>query len=860
MDILSCSKAWKWQVVYSLFLCSWGWVSGQIHYSVVEESEPGSFVGNIAQDLGLNLANILKRRLHLGSEGSRRYFAVNQANGDITVKERIDRETLCGSSSRCTLPVEIVAESPLELYSLEIDILDINDNSPTFSNIDRIVKITEIFASPGTRFPLEIAQDPDVGINGISQYKMDSNPYFSLSVINRKDGTLIPELVLERSLDREEKKEHKLILTALDGGEPAKSGSCQITVIVLDINDNPPVFDKSTYKVKLLENAIIDTVLTKLNATDLDEGTNGEIEYYFDDHTSDSAKELFHLNSQTGEIYIKRLVDFEASHFYELSIRAKDKGVPELEGRCLLQVEIEDENDNPPEITLTSVSSDIPENTALETAVAFFTVRDKDSGKNGEVKILLSPHLPFKIKPLKSYYSLVTDRSLDRETISQYTIQIVAMDLGTPALQTQSIFTLNVSDINDNAPIFLQTHYEALIKENNEPGSLLCTLGAFDLDDGVNAQLVYSLVDSQIDGSFVSSFVYINPQNGHLYAQRAFDYEQIQLLQITAKVEDCGVPKLSCNITVFIFILDTNDNSPVLLHPKHSVELNMGEKIQRSASLGYLVTKISAVDLDSGHNAWLLYRLSEDTDSTLFQVSANTGELRTIRELRETDNNEQCIVILISDHGEPPLSTTVTIFVNIVDYVEEIPKSRDFFDNSKPTSELTLYLIISLVAISLVSLVTFIILFVKCLKRENYDNSSICCFINRTHSNQYADQYKPTLYLNTDGTLKYMEVRMLPADPQGHCYQTCIQPAIESPDAGFLNPQHFVHPNGLVNENEGSSSINPTQSPPPGSVNQPPIFARQQRIAAVQWIFSKHYLGYLPFINFKLKDRHEELY
>ncbi|XP_053575602.1 uncharacterized protein LOC128664825 [Bombina bombina] len=806
MDILSFAKAWKWQVIFPFFLCSLGWASGQIHYSIIEESEPGTVVGNFAQDLGLNLGDISKRRLHFGSDGSRRHFVINKANADLTVNERIDRESLCGSSLRCILNYQVITENPLELFNVEIEVLDVNDNAPFFSNTNRILNITEVFTSSGAQFPLEIAKDLDVGINGISQYRLNPNPYFSLSVKNRKDGTLIPQLVLEKALDREEKTEHILTLTAIDGGEQPKSGSSMITVIVLDINDNAPVFHQPIFKISLLENPNLNQVIIVLNATDIDEGPNGEIEYSFDDHTSDSALKLFDINSLTGEIYTKGVVDFEECNFYELSIRAKDKGVPKLEGSCLVQVEVEDENDNPPEIIFTSMSNNIPENAAIETAVGFFTVRDRDSGKNGEVKIEVSPNLPFKVKLFKNHYSLVISASLDREKISQYNIQLTANDLGSPPLHTQYSVIINVSDINDNPPIFSQSHYNAFIKENNEPGSLLCSVSAFDLDEGINTELVYSIVDSQIDGSSVFSLVYINPNSGNIYAQRAFDYEHIQVFQIIVRVEDAGSPKLFSNASVIIFVLDENDNAPTVLYPQYSSDDISQEKIPRSASVGYLVTKISAVDLDSGHNAWLVFRLAEDTDSFVFGVSAYTGEIRTLRSLDDLDTIEQQLVILISDHGEPSLSTTVTILINIVDNIfKETPKSHDFLANSKPTSDLTLYLIVSLVAISLVSLVTFIILLAKCLKRENSCNSGICCSLGRPHSKHQAEQYKPTLYLNTDGTLKYMEVRMVPPEPQGQCYQTCFPPATETHDFAFMKPLNFPQLQNVVNDNDNLS-------------------------------------------------------
>ncbi|XP_066446696.1 protocadherin gamma-C5-like isoform X16 [Eleutherodactylus coqui] len=817
MDIRGFCQCWKWQVVCSFLLCSWGWVSGQLHYSIVEESEPRTLVGNVAQDLGIKRAELSQRRIHLRSEQYQQYFSVNQDNGGLVVKERIDRESLCGSSPRCLLQLEVVAENPLELISLEIEIRDINDNSPTFTSDDRIIEITELLASPGTQFALDIAKDLDVGVNGVSQYTLNTNPYFSLSVKSLKDGTLIPQLILEKVLDREEKQEHHLILTAIDGGEPARSGTCRITVLVLDINDNPPVFNQSVYKVSIRENLPLKTVILTLNATDQDDGANGEIEYSFDGHTFESAREIFFLNEKTGEIYINGLVDFEEKSFHELSIKAEDKGFPKLQSNCMVQVGIEDINDNLPEITFTSVANDIPENAPSGDVVGFVNVRDRDSGKNGEIRLDLTPNVPFKIRPVKNRYALVTDGNLDREETPQYTIELTASDLGSPPLYSKTSVTLRVSDINDNAPLFTQSTYNAFIKENSDPGTLLCTVSASDLDEGVNSDLVYSIVESQIDGSSVSSFVYIHSTDGNIYAQRSFDYEQIQVLQITIKVEDSGFPQLSSTVPVFLFILDTNDNSPTLLYPEHSEDLIVQERIPKSTSAGYLVTKLSAVDLDSGHNAWLLFTLIHPINYSSFQVSKHTGEVRTVRGFQEAENMEQQLVISISDQGSPPLSTTVTVLVSMADEViVERPKSGDFLTNSKPPSDMTLYLIISLVAISLVSLVTFMILLVKCLRKDSYDWSSSCCLLGGSQSKPYTDQYQPALYLNTDGTLKYMEVRMVPPGSQGQSYQTHLPPAPEQQEFSIVQPVNYPQLKDIYQEasSEGESLSDPNNAQP----------------------------------------------
>ncbi|XP_063784647.1 protocadherin gamma-C5-like isoform X16 [Pseudophryne corroboree] len=818
---------WRWQVVFSFILCSWGWVSGQLHYSIAEESDPETVVGNVAQDLGFNLADINKRRLSLGTEGSSRYFAIDQKTGSLTVHERIDRESLCASSLSCLLHLEVVAENPLELHNLEIEILDINDNSPIFSVADQIIKITEQFTSPGVTFPLETAKDLDVGKNGVRQYRLNPNPYFSLSEKNRKDGTLIAELVLEKILDREEKSEHRLILTAIDGGEQTRSGSTQITIIVLDINDNAPVFDHLSYTVGILENVAVKTVVVKLNATDLDEGANGEVLYSFDHHTLDSAKKIFDLNSHTGEIFITGTVDYEVSKSYELFVKAADKGSPKLEGRCVVQVEVQDVNDNTPEIIFTSKNNHVPENAPIGTVVGFITVRDKDASTNGEIKLELSPDLPFRCQPMSNRYSLVTSGHLDREQVSQYIITLIASDLGSPSLSSQTTVIITVSDVNDNPPAFLQTAYNAFIAENNEPGRLLCTVSAVDPDEGANANLIYSIAESHIDGSPVSSFVYINSDTGNIYAQRSFDYEQFQVLQITARVEDSGSPKLFSNDSVFMFILDTNDNYPTILYPESSGEIIAQENIPKSASAGYLVSKISAVDLDSGHNAWLIYSLAQPASPALFHISEYTGEVRTLRGLHEADTTEHRLVISVSDHGEPSLSATVTVLVTIMDHVvQESPKSHDFHINSKATPDMTLYLIISLVAISVVFLVTFTILLVRCL-RKNYYSGCGFCFSTKSLSQSYVDQYKPTLYLNTDGTLKYMEVRMAPPEAPGTCYPACFPPTTDIPNFTLTKFQNAPQYTEMVRD------TNPTSDQ--ACPNEPSLQAQPN----TEWRFSQ---------------------
>ncbi|XP_027401991.1 protocadherin gamma-C5 isoform X26 [Bos indicus x Bos taurus] len=643
--------AGKWQVLCMLSLCCWGWVSGQLHYSVVEESEPGTLVGNVAQDLGLKVADLLSRRLRLGAEENGQYFSLSLMSGALAVNQKIDRESLCAASTSCLLPVQVVTEHPLELIRVEVEILDLNDNSPSFATPEREIRISES-AALGARFPLDSAQDPDVGTNTVSFYTLSPSSHFSLNVKTLKDGKLFPELVLEQQLDRETQARHQLVLTAVDGGVPARSGTTLISVTVLDINDNAPTFQSSVLRVGLPENAPVGTLLLRLNATDPDEGTNGQLDYSFGDHTSEAVRNLFGLDPSSGAIHVLGPIDFEESSFYEIHARARDQGQPAMEGHCVIQVDVGDANDNAPEVLLASLVNPVLESTPVGTVVGLFNVRDRDSGRNGEVSLDLSSDLPFQIKPSENHYSLLTSQPLDREATSHYIIELLAHDAGSPPLHAHLTIRLNISDVNDNAPYFTQQLYTAYIPENRPPGSLLCTVAASDPDTGDNARLTYSIVGNQIQGSPASSFVYVNPEDGRIFAQRTFDYELLQMLQIVVGVRDSGSPPLHANTSLHVFVLDQNDNAPTVLHPRPGREFSLPQRLPRSAPPGSLVTKVTAVDADAGHNAWLSYSLlPQSTAPGLFLVSAHTGEVRTARALLEDDADTQQVVVLVSSDG-----------------------------------------------------------------------------------------------------------------------------------------------------------------------------------------------------------------
>ncbi|XP_053422773.1 protocadherin gamma-A8 isoform X7 [Nycticebus coucang] len=686
----------------------WDFGTGQIRYSMPEETDKGSFVGNISKDLGLEPWELVKHGVRIVSRGRTQLFALNPRSGSLITADRIDREELCARRPRCLININILVEDRGKLFGIEIEIIDINDNNPKFQIKDLEVKINEI-AVPGARYPLPEAVDLDVGVNSLQSYQLSPNHHFSLDVQTGDDGTLSPELVLESALDREEEAAHHLVLTASDGGDPRRSSTVRIQVTVLDTNDNAPVFAQPIYRVKVLENVPPGTQLLTVAASDPDEGANGKVAYKFR-KINDKQSLLFQLNEKTGEISTAKSLDYEECSLYEMEIQAEDVGA--LLGRTKVLVIVEDVNDNRPEVIIASLFSPVLENSPPGTVIAIFNVHDQDSGKNSQVDCYTDENLPFKLeKSIDNYYRLVMWKYLDREKVSTYNITVVASDLGTPPLSTETHIALQVADINDNPPTFPHASYSAYIPENNLRGASIFSLTAHDPDSQENAQVTYSVTEDTRQGAPLSSFVSINSDTGVLYALQSFDYEQIRDLQLLVTASDSGNPPLSSNVSLKLFVLDQNDNTPEILYPALPTDGSTGvELTPRSADAGYLVTKVVAVDRDSGQNAWLSYRLLKASEPGLFSVGLHSGEVRTARALLDRDALKQSLVVVVQDHGQPPLSASVTLTVAVADSIPEVLAD---LGSLKPSanpddSGLTLYLVVAVAVVSCIFL-TFVL-------------------------------------------------------------------------------------------------------------------------------------------------------
>ncbi|KAM9455730.1 protocadherin gamma-A11-like isoform 16-T16 [Clarias gariepinus] len=806
---------------------------GQITYSVPEEMVKGSRIGNIAQDLGLDLKRLKSGKARIFSDESIEYVELNRENGLLLTKEKIDRESLCAKLTPCALHLQMILENPMELYSVTVEITDINDNAPSFQNDEMRFEISES-AMIGARFVLGKAADPDVGINGLQGYSLKPTDNF---VLDKESGVgKNVEMILQNTLDREKEGQIHLLLTAFDGGESRLSGTMQVYITVVDANDNAPVFTQKVYKTTLQENSAKGTKATTVSASDADEGSNSYVSYYISDAVERSVANMFVVNKESGEVKLNTQIDYEKSNSYQLDIQARDQGG--LSDTCKVIIDVLDINDNSPAITIVSMSNSISEESKLNTVVAMLKVNDLDSGANGQVYCTVNDNVPFTItSPSNNFFSLRTDQELDREREAEYNITVTCSDEGVPSLSSSTSLRLHISDVNDNAPVFEKNHYEAFVVENNTPGLSIFTVKASDADSNQNARVSYILEESTVNGVPVSSYVSVSADSGVINAVRSFDYEQLKDFHFRVRAQDGGSPPLRSNVTVKITIQDQNDNAPQVLYPVQTGGSVVAEIVPRSADVGYLVTKVVAVDVDSGQNAWLSYKLQKATDRALFEVGAQNGEIRTVRQVTDKDAVKQKLTVVVEDNGQPSRSAVVNINVAVADtFPEVLSEFTDFTHSKQYNDDLTFYLVLALAAVSFLLITTVVVII--SVKIYRWRQSRIFY-----QSNLPVIPYYPPGYTDTGvtGTLPHMynyDACMTTDSRKSNCkYSTLGGQSVLVMDPSFTETlQRAVKENIILNDPASSEMQKPPNNdwrlPPnqrPGPSGQHRFHTLQQR-------------------------------
>uniref|UniRef100_A0A3Q1CP73 Cadherin domain-containing protein n=1 Tax=Amphiprion ocellaris TaxID=80972 RepID=A0A3Q1CP73_AMPOC len=750
---------WRWYCglrrqigLLMLLLHVFNMVGGQIRYSIPEEMKKGSVIGNVAQDLGLDLKRLRSGRARIVTGENVHYTELKTDKGILVVNERIDREQLCGDVTPCSFSFEVILENPIELHRITVEVLDINDHAPVFLNKDKAISFEmSESAAVGVRFPLQSAEDLDVGQNALQDYILSPNDNFILKQHANPDGSKYVEMVLQKPLDREGRPHFSLKLIAVDGGTPQRSGTVNIDVTVLDVNDNEPVFNQSVYKASVVENTVTGTSIITVNATDADSGPNRLITYSLSKMKGGTV-DIFSIDQNTGTIYVSGQIDYEKDRKYEVRVEAKDQGG--LTGTSKVIFEVIDVNDNAPVINVMSFSSPISEDSPPGTTIAVLNVKDADSERNGEIKCSIEGKLPFRFESsLTNYYNLISDQHFDRESVSEYNITITATDFGSPPLSSSTKLHLKISDVNDNPPLFDENSFSAYVAENNSPGFSIFAVSARDSDWNQNARISYLLEDTQVSGSSVSTYVSLNSESGVLSAVRSFDYEQIKQLQLVVKAQDGGSPPLTSNVTVTILIQDQNDNPPQVLYPVQTGGSVVAEMVPRSADVGYLVTKVVAVDVDSGQNAWLSYKLQKATDRALFEVGSQNGEIRTIRQVSDKDAVKQRLSVIVEDNGQPSRSATVIVNVAVADsFPEVLSEFSDFPHDKEYNDNLTFYLVLALAVVSFLFITCLVVII--SVKIYRWRQSRILYHSNLPVIPYYPPRYSDTL--GTTGTLQHV--------------------------------------------------------------------------------------------------------
>ncbi|XP_015244092.1 PREDICTED: protocadherin-19 isoform X8 [Cyprinodon variegatus] len=773
----------------AVFLLLWVGTDAVINlkYGINEEMKPGSVIGNVTRDAlkqGFQIAP-QPPYLRVISNSEPRWVELSPA-GILTTQMKIDRDVVCRQNPKCIISLEVMSNS-MEICVIKVEIQDLNDNAPRFPTSHIDIEISEN-ASPGTRFPLEGASDPDSGIFGVQSYSITPNELFGLEIKTRGDGSKIAELVVQKSLDRETQSHYSYEISAEDGGDPPKIGAVQLNIKVIDSNDNNPVFDEPVYTVNVMENSPVNTLVIDLNATDPDEGTNGEVVYSFNSYVTEKTREAFKIDPRTGIITVNGVLDYETTQIYEIDVQAKDLGPNSIPAHCKVTVNVMDTNDNPPVISLLSLNTEmveVSENAQRGYVIALVRVSDKDSGANGKVKCTLQGNVPFKLQEYESFSTILVDGRLDREQKDTFNLTIQAEDSGIPQLRATKSLVVKVTDENDNPPHFLKPHYQEMVMENNLPGSCLLAVSAVDPDLGMNGTVSYSIVPGEIKHMDVNTYVSINP-SGRIYSMRSFDHEYTRTFDFKVLARDNGNPSLSSNATVRIVVLDVNDNTPVMTNPP-LVNGTAEVSIPRNAGVGYMVTQVKADDYDEGENGRLTYTISEG-DRAFFEIDQVNGEIRSTKMFGENAKSTYEVTVVARDHGKPSLSASAYIVV----YVSPDLNAQDPIG---PVN-LSLIFIIALGSIAAILFITMIFVAVKC-KRDNKEIRTYNCRVAEySYGNQKKSSKKKKLSKN--------DIRLVPRDVE----ETDKMNVTEnySIDSSYVNSRaHLIKSTSTFKDLEGNS-------------------------------------------------------
>ncbi|XP_064199902.1 protocadherin-7b isoform X1 [Anguilla rostrata] len=699
-----------------------------LRYRLAEEGPADVKIGNVATDLGIATGSgEVTFTLESGSD----YFKIDNITGELSTNERrIDREKLqqCQmifDENECFIDFEVSvigpAQSWVDLFEGKVIILDINDNTPSFPSPVLTLSVEEN-RPIGTLYLLPTATDRDFGRNGIERYELlqDSgessgrragsssggrtdggdgysgkrrfdadgasrSSVFELQVADTTDGEKQPQLIIKGALDREQRDSYELTLRVRDGGDPPRSSQAILRVMITDVNDNSPRFEKSIYEADLAENSSPGAPILQLKAGDSDVGVNGQIEYVFGAAT-ESVRRLLRLDESSGWLSVLHRIDREEVSQLRFTVMARDRGQPPKMDKAIVVLNIKDENDNVPIIDIRKIGriflkdgvANVAEDVVVDTPIALVQVSDRDQGENGVVTCTVVGDVPFQLKPAseiegeqnKKKYFLHTSAPLDYEAVQEYNVVIVAVDSGSPSLSSNNSLIVKVGDTNDNPPIFSENIVEVSFPENNAPGEKVATVVALDADSGKNAEIAYSL-DPTVSGIFS-----IDADSGDVRVNIILDREQTERYEFKVMAKDKGIPVLQGSATVVVLVSDRNDNEPKFMQEVFTFYVK--ENLQPNSPVGM----VTVIDADKGHNAEMSLYIEEEED--IFSIENDTGTIFSTMSFDREQKTTYTFRVKAVDGGEPPRSATATVSLFVMDENDN-PPSVTFPSNNSYT-------------------------------------------------------------------------------------------------------------------------------------------------------------------------------
>ncbi|XP_029467149.1 protocadherin-23 [Rhinatrema bivittatum] len=599
-------------------------------------------------------------------------FHVDAATGIIRTARTLDRERRPRYSF-------VAATHRGEVVQVGIAVRDLNDHAPAFPRASVRLDVSEL-SPPGTVFRLQGARDPDAGPFGLRGYILhETEPggaFFQLRYEpesgHEEEGTGTSpalDLVLAHPLDRESAARHQLLIEALDGGSPPRTGRLEVEVRVVDENDNAPAFSQSEYRAAVSESAPPGTVVYRVHATDPDLGSNGQVSY-----SLRGGPDYFEVEEQSGLVRVRRPLDREVRARHELLVQASDAGVTPERASARLSVRVLDENDNRPQLSVSWLTEGgaprVSEGARLGEYLARVSVSDADDEPQQPLSVTLQGGAgAFALLPAEPGLSfLCVAGPLDREARDLYELRLVATDAGSPSLSSQRTLLLRVADLNDRPPAFTQSAYRAAVSEAASPGTAVLRLSATDEDEtGPASELRFSLLGP------AASALRVDPLSGVVSTAQALDHETEAELQLLAVATDLGDPPLASTCTVTINVEDVNDNEPVFEQQVYNVSL------PEHAPVGHCFLQVKATDADSGqfgHIQYFLYDGFHNCEkSYLFHIDPDAGHICVSQNIdKEQDPASYDLLVTAKDGG----GLSAQAFVRIE--IEDINDNHPVFD------------------------------------------------------------------------------------------------------------------------------------------------------------------------------------